>query len=175
MNKRTIQYEFVSKYLFYLLLIFILILPYVKNYGLYLIGGDLGILEDSIDVNIERSLYLWSDHDGSGGLGISKFPNVIHFNILNILLKYLNPSLVQIIILLVFYSLGFWGIYILIKKFAIKYEFKVDSLLLTAVSFFYFTNLLTYGFLNTGLYLFFAQEIISQKSGSSNVADLYIF
>ncbi len=154
LNKRTIQYEFVSKYLFYLLLIFIIILPYVKNYGLYLIGGDLGILENSIDVDIERSFYLWSDYDGSGGLAIGKFSNIIHLNIIKLLLIVFNPPLVQIIIFVLFYSLGFWGTYILIKKFANKYDFKLNSLLLTAVSFFYFTNLLTNGFLNTGLYFF---------------------
>jgi len=147
--------NFLNKYFFFILLLVIVVLPYLLHPGLYQVGRDSGYLEDAIGGNLHRLFYYWNDYNGSGTLGVAKYGNIIYFSILQ-LLQFIFPSwAVQLLTKLFFYTIGFWGSYLLVKLFAQRFQWKIEILPLTLVAFFFCTNLIAFDLYKSWLYYYY--------------------
>lgn len=155
MSLMNIQKFFKEGYFLYILLIVIIITPYLIHKGELLVGGDLGFFEDSIRINTERLRYIWSDHLGVGGLSVGKYGNFLYYNIINALSIFLNDVTIQLVTKIVFYTLGYLGIYLSLREYSFYKNELVYPLALNSVAFFFCTNLILFDLTRTWLHLFY--------------------
>lgn len=143
--------------LFYFFLLFIIVLPFIQNYPKFIAGGDFDFTDYGMKIQLERNLYVWSVGDGYGGLAMGKYAPMFTGLIITSLSLLFPINLVQLILLISYYSVAFWSIFFVLTEYSSKMSIKdINPLIIPSLSLFYCTNLLTFYFLKLPTYSFLA-------------------
>lgn len=159
MNNLWSRYVLANKQHFYLLPYFLLlgciVLPYVLRKGLFLAGNDASFFEYSAFYNLERSLYYWRNLNGVGGESFQGASTIVYQIIIGAIHSVFGSIITQIITKIVFYSAGFWGVYLLLKEYAKLQQVQFVRLTASLLGYFYCLNLIGFDLMRTWLYLYY--------------------
>ena len=127
------------------------VLPFISNWPNFISGIDYTFTELYSNIFLERIIYAWSAYAGNGLQSPPVFfGNIIYIPFITILSNIFKPNIVQIAIFLLFFSIAYTGIYLLLNLFSKR----KDVLLISLLSIFYCINLVNYTFFNIPLYFY---------------------